>query len=96
MNDVITALIAAGSSLLVGVLSLIGVIITNNRSNTKIQSEMKTAQAVTDEKINELTREVREHNNFAKRMPVVEEQLKVVNHRIADLEDEMKNHHHYE
>ena len=84
-NDVITALIAAGSSLLVGVLSLIGVIITNNRSNTKIQSEMKTAQAVTDEKINELTREVREHNNFARRMPVVEEQIKVINHRLSDL-----------
>ena len=85
MNDVITALIAAGSSLLVGVLSLIGVIITNNRSTAKIQSEMKTAQAVTDEKINELTREVREHNNFARRMPVVEEQIKVINHRLSDL-----------
>ena len=84
-NDVITALIAAGSSLLVGVLSLIGVIITNNRSNSKIQSDMKTAQAVTDEKINELTREVREHNNFARRMPVVEEQIKVINHRLSDL-----------
>lgn len=86
MNDVITALIAAGSSLLVGVLSLIGVIITNSRSNAKIQSDMKTAQAVTDEKINELTREVREHNNFARRMPVVEEQIKVINHRLSDLE----------
>ena len=86
MNDVITALIAAGSSLLVGVLSLIGVIITNSRSNAKMQSDMKTAQAVTDEKINELTREVREHNNFARRMPVVEEQIKVINHRLSDLE----------
>ena len=85
-NDVITALIAAGSSLLVGVLSLIGVIITNNRSNAKMQSDMKTAQAVTDEKIKELTREVREHNNFARRMPVVEEQIKVINHRLSDLE----------
>ena len=46
---------------------------------------MKTAQAVTDEKINELTREVREHNNFARRMPVVEEQIKVINHRLSDL-----------
>lgn len=84
-NDVITALIAAGSSLLVGVLSLIGVIITNNRSNSKIQSDMKTAQAVTDEKINELTREVREHNNFARRMPVVEEQIKVIQNDLSDL-----------
>ena len=86
MNDVITALISAGGSLLVGVLALIGVIITNNRSNSKMQSEMKTAQAVTDEKINELTREVREHNNFARRTPVIEEQIKVINHRLSDLE----------
>ena len=85
MNDVITALIAAGSSLLVGVLSLIGVIITNNRSNAKMQSDMKTAQAVTDEKIKELTREVREHNNFARRMPVVEEQIKVIQNDLSDL-----------
>lgn len=48
---------------------------------------MKTAQAVTDERISELTREVRLHNNFAQRIPVIEEQIKVVNHRIVDLED---------
>ena len=47
---------------------------------------LSTSQAVTDCKIEELTREVREHNNFAKRMPVVEEQIKVINHRIDDLE----------
>ena len=47
---------------------------------------MKISQAVTDEKISELTREVRAHNNFARRMPVVEEQIKVINHRINDLE----------
>ena len=52
------------------------------------------SQAVMETKVNELTREVREHNNFAKRMPVVEEQLKVANHRIADLEGDMKNHYH--
>ena len=43
-------------------------------------------QAITETKLDELTREVREHNNFAKRMPVVEEQIKVINHRISDLE----------
>lgn len=69
-------------AIITGVLTLIGVIISNNKS-----------QAVMETKVNELTREVREHNNFAKRMPVVEEQLKVANHRIADLENEMKNHH---
>ena len=80
------ALIAAGASITVGVLSLVGVIITNSNSNRKIEHRLETAQAVTDCKIDELTREVREHNNFAKRMPVVEEQIKVINHRIEDLE----------
>lgn len=83
-------LIGAGASVIVGVLSLIGVIITNSNSNKKIEHQLETAQAVTDCKIDELTREVREHNNFARRMPVVEEQIKVINHRIADLEDEQK------
>lgn len=49
---------------------------------------MKTQAAVTETKIEELTREVREHNNFAKRMPVVEEKIKVINHRLEDLEKE--------
>ena len=70
-------------AIITGVLTLVGVLISNSKS-----------QAVVKEQVKELTREVREHNNFAKRMPVVEEQLKVVNHRISDLEDEMKNHHH--
>ena len=46
------------------------------------------SQAVTDTKLEELTREVREHNNFARRVPILEEQMKVANHRIADLEKE--------
>lgn len=70
-------------AIITGVLTLAGVLISNSKS-----------QAVVEEQVKELTREVREHNNFAKRMPVVEEQLKVVNHRIEDLEDEMKNYHH--
>lgn len=52
----------------------------------KAQHQIQTAQAVTDTKLDELTREVREHNGFARRMPVVEEQIKVINHRISDLE----------
>lgn len=71
-----------------GALALLGVIITNMQSNRKIEQKLTTTQAVTDCKIDELTREVREHNNFAKRMPVVEEQIKVINHRIHDLEHE--------
>ena len=80
-------LISAGASVLVGALALIGVIITNNRANSKMQNKMTTAQAVTDERISELTREVRVHNNFARRVPVIEEQIKVANHRLADLEE---------
>lgn len=78
--------IVAGASIIVGVLSLVGVIITNSASNRKIENALQTSQAVTDCKIDELTREVREHNNFAKRMPVVEEQIKTINRRLDDLE----------
>ena len=74
-------------AVIVGGLSLVGVIITNNRGNDKVQTQIQTAQAVTDTKLTELTREVREHNCFAQRLPVVEEQIKVINHRISDLED---------
>lgn len=84
------ALISAGGTLVVGVLSLVGVIITNSRSNNKMQNDMKTSQAVTDERISELTREVRMHNDFARRIPVIEEQIKVANHRIADVEEKLK------
>lgn len=81
------ALISAGAAVVVGLLSLLGVMITNSRSNSKMQNDIKTAQAVTDERISELTREVRLHNDFARRIPVIEEQLKVANHRVADLEE---------
>ena len=63
-------------ALITGGVTLVGVLISNQK-----------AQAVTETRLNELTREVREHNNFARRMPVVEEQIKVINHRIEDLED---------
>ena len=64
------------SALIAGAVTLIGVLIANSRS-----------QAVIDTKLEELTREVREHNNFARRVPILEEQMKVANHRIADLEN---------
>lgn len=84
MIDIIVALITSG-------LTLLGVILSNNNSNKKIEGKIETAQAVTDCKMDELTREVREHNNFARRMPVVEEQIKVINHRLEDLEHEDKH-----
>lgn len=76
------------AALITGVLALTGNIITNISGNRKVENSIKTSQAVTDCKLEELTREVREHNGFARRMPVVEEQIKVINHRIADLEHE--------
>ena len=63
-------------ALITGGVTLAGVLISNQK-----------AQAVTETRLDELTREVREHNHFAKRMPVVEEQIKVINHRIEDLEN---------
>lgn len=73
-------------ALITGGLSLLGVLVTHFASVRKNESAIHMAQAVTDAKLEELTREVREHNYFAIRMPVVEEQIKVINHRIADLE----------
>lgn len=64
-------------ALITGGITLFGVLVSNSK-----------AQAVTETRLDELTREVREHNNFAKRVPVVEEQIKVINHRIEDLENE--------
>ena len=66
-------------ALITGGVTLVGVLISNQK-----------AQAVTETKLEELTREVREHNNFARRVPVLEEQMKVANHRIQDLEDAAK------
>lgn len=77
-------------ALITGGLSLTGVIISNASSHRRIQHGLEKNQAVTETKLEELAREVREHNGFARRMPVVEEQIKVINHRIDDLEEEAK------
>ena len=81
MSAIIAALITGG-------LALVGVIITNASANAKMTGQIEKAQAVTDAKLDALTREVREHNNFARRVPVLEEQIRVANHRISDLERE--------
>lgn len=79
-------------AIITGGLSLIGVIVSNNRTaqsmDKSMDAKLDKQQAVTETKLEELTREVRAHNNFAQRIPVLEEQIKVVNHRIADLEKE--------
>ena len=74
------------AALITGGLSLAGVVLSNLLAARKTEAAMRINQAVTDTKLEELTREVRAHNNFAQRMPVVEEQIKVLNHRVADLE----------
>ena len=74
-------------ALITGGLSLLGVIIASAAGNRRTEQKIQVAQAVTDTKIEELTREVRKHNNFAEKIPVIQEQIKVVNHRLADLED---------
>ena len=80
MSEAITVAFITGG------LSLLGTIITVLMTSNKTREELKISQAVTETKIVELTREVREHNNFAQRMPVVEEQIKSINHRLDDLE----------
>lgn len=69
-----------------GTLALVGVIFTSVMSNRRIEHTLETSQAVTDCKITELTREVREHNNFARRVPVMEEKLEGIINRVENLE----------
>lgn len=80
-TEIIVAIITGG-------MALIGVIISNLAASHRTDEAIKTSQAVTEAKLEELTREVREHNHFAQRMPVVEEQIKVINHRLKDLEED--------
>ena len=83
MSNIIVAIVTE----LFGLLgSVIVAVISANSTKAVVTHKLEVAQAVTDTKLEELTREVREHNNFARRVPVVEEQIKVANHRIQDLE----------
>nr|DAI04540.1 MAG TPA: autophagy protein [Caudoviricetes sp.] len=82
MNEAIIVAIITGG------LSLIGVIVSNNRTTQSMDAKLDKQQAIMDTKLEELTREVRMHNNFAQKIPVMEEQIKVANHRIEDLEKE--------
>ena len=75
-------------AIITGGLSLIATIVSNNRTAQNMDAKLDKQQAVTETKLEELTREVRAHNNFAQRVPVLEEQIKVANHRIEDLENE--------
>ena len=82
----VTIISAVASALITGILALVGVMISNNKANVSVQEKIKTAQAVTDTKLDELTREVREHNGFARRMPVVESEIKALKNDVIDLQ----------
>ncbi len=73
-------------ALITGGLSLLGVVIANNKNARDMDAKLDKQQAINAERIEELTREVRKHNNFAEKIPVMQEQIKVVNHRLEDLE----------
>lgn len=73
-------------AIITGGLALVGTIYSGNKTAQNMNAKLDKQQAVTETKLEDLTREVREHNNFAKRVPVMEEQIKVINHRIEDLE----------
>lgn len=84
MSDaIVVAIISGVFSLAVGVISAL---IAARSAGAEVQKKLEIAQAVTDTKLDELTREVRKHNNFAERIPVLEEKVKVANNRITDLE----------
>ena len=74
-------------SLITGGFSILAVALTNNHANNKMHSEMTTAQAVTKEQIKELTREVRTHNDFATRIPLLEQEIKNLKARVSSLEE---------
>ncbi|WP_298016603.1 hypothetical protein [uncultured Dysosmobacter sp.] len=73
-------------ALITGGLSLLGVVIANNKNAREMDAKLDKQQAINAERIEELTREVRKHNNFAEKIPVIQEQIKVINHRVGDLE----------
>ncbi len=83
MSEVIVAIIT-GCFGLVG--SVVVAVISSRSTRDAVSRKLEINQAVTETKLDELTREVRKHNNFAERIPVIEEQIKVANHRIDDLE----------
>ena len=81
MSDAVAVAIISGG------LALLGVIITSISTSRNVTAQLERNQAVIDTKIEELTREVRLHNNFAERIPVMEQKIKVINHRIDNLEN---------
>lgn len=75
-------------SIISGIFTLAGTIISVVVGFSKASQKAAIQQAITDTKLEALTAEVRKHNNFAERLPVLEEKVAVANHRISDLEKE--------
>ena len=84
METIIAAVVSGAAGIICSVLAAVS---SNAKHAAELDSRLEKWQAVTDMQLSELTREVRKHNNFAERMPVIEERVKVINHRISDLED---------
>ena len=84
METIIAAVVSGAAGIICSVLAAVS---SNAKHAAELESRLEKWQAVTDMQLSELTREVRRHNNFAERMPVIEERVKVINHRISDLED---------
>ena len=84
METIIAAVVSGASGIICSVLAAVS---SNAKHAAELESRLEKWKAVTDTQLSELTREVRRHNNFAERMPVIEERVKVINHRISDLED---------
>lgn len=84
METIIAAVVSGAAGIICSVLAAAS---SNAKHAAELEARLEKWKAVTDTQLDELTREVRRHNNFAERMPVIEERVKVINHRISDLED---------
>ena len=84
-------MIELAGTIITGILTLLGVVITNSSSNKSVESKLVTGQAVTDEKIDQLRREVEKHNNVIERVPVIENKINVLEDKVDKLEDRINN-----
>lgn len=91
MSEIAIALIGAAASICASIITVIAVVVTSNKNNAAMDAKLDKQQAVMETKLEDLTREVREHNNFAKRMPAVEKDIENINRRLTFLEGRLNN-----
>lgn len=77
-------------AIITGVVTIVTVVINSALSNKEMNAKLDKSQAVMQTRLDELTREVREHNDFGRKIPIIQEQIKVINHRLSDLEGAKK------